>query len=152
MKSKKRTVLKVVVWLELAWGVLCLALAALLCVLGLPAFMSTISGTTSLLLVGEGSQVLESSFVIAALGIVLLVQGVLTTIQAVLGRRALKHGDFGKYVFMCGVVACSTLFELLGGIYPNSPTSLAVIVFQAAMAALAWSIHKEAARQQAGKE
>lgn len=140
----KRKLFSAITWLTFAAGVLCTFLAALLCLLGLPAFMSTISGTTSLLLVEEGSEVLESSFVMAAGGIMLLVHGVLSLIQAVLGRRALKHGDFGKYVFVCGVIACSTLFGLIGDFHVGSvATSAPTIVAQALFAALAWSLHRE---------
>lgn len=142
----KRTLLKIVVWFSLIAGVLAVILALLLCLLGLPAFMSTISGTTSLNMAGEDSEVLEASFIMAAGGILLLMQGILNCLQGALGLHGLKSGDSGKFVFMCGVIAFSTIFEMAIGLYLSSAlVGLATIAFQAAMAALAWTQGRRAA-------
>ena len=141
----KRTLLKVVIWFSLIVGVLSVVLALLLCLLGLPAFMSTISGTTSLNMAGEDSEVLEASFIMAAGGTLLLMQGILNCLQGALGLRGLKRGDFSKFMFACGVIACSTLFEMTIGLYLSSTlVGLATIAFQAAVAALAWTQRRRA--------
>ena len=141
----KRTLLKVVIWFSLIVGVLSVVLALLLCLLGLPAFMSTISGTTSLNMAGEDSEVLEASFIMAAGGTLLLMQGILNCLQGALGLHGLKRGDFSKFMFVCGVIACSTLFEMAIGFYLSSTlVGLATIAFQAAVAALAWTQRRRA--------
>ncbi len=144
----KRTILRVIVWFLLIIGILSVVLASLLCLLGLPAFMSTISGTTSLNMTSDDREVLQASFVMAAGGIMLLVQGVLNCFQGAFGKSALRHGDFSKFIFASGVVACSTLFEMMGGLYLSSTlTGILTIAFQAAIMLLAWNEQRTAGGQ-----
>ena len=141
----KRTVLKIVVWFLLVIGILSVALASLLCLLGLPAFMSTVSGTTSLDMTGDNHEVLEASFVLGAGGVMLLVQGVLNCFQGVFGRAGLKGDDFSKLIFVSGVVACSTIFEMAGGLYLNTAlVGCLTVAFQAVIMLLAWSEQRAA--------
>ncbi len=135
----KRLVLRVMTVAVLVCGVLAILLAALFCFLGLPAFHSTVAGTTSLLLSqsAEEAQQLETNFVMAAMGVALLNFGILSVIQGVMGIHGLRTGRFGKFVFTSCVMAFSSLFELLSGI-GDGPLSGVVIALNLVFAGLAY--------------
>ena len=137
----KRTLLKICVVFTLVASILQLLLAALLCLLGLPAFVSTISGTTAILMAqGDEAAELSRAFVMASGGIMLLIQGVLGCIKAACGMHGLSSGRYRKFIFTSGVIACSTLFQALLGMFsPNVDSPITVILFQLACIALAWA-------------
>ena len=137
----KRTLLKICVVFTLVASILQLLLAALLCLLGLPAFVSTISGTTAILMAqGDEAAELGRAFVMASGGIMLLIQGVLGCIKAACGMHGLSSGRYRKFIFTSGVIACSTLFQALLGMFsPNVDSPVTVILFQIACILLAWA-------------
>lgn len=147
----KRTLLKICVVFTLIASILQLLLASLLCLLGLPAFVSTISGTTAILMAqADGADELSRAFVMAAGGIMLLVQGVLGCIKAACGMHGLSSGRYRKFIFASGVIACSTFFQALLGMFsPNINSTAGLIMFQVACIALAWA---EQARPSEKKE
>ncbi len=135
----KRLALRIITVAVLVCGTASILLAALLCFLGMPAFHSTVAGNTSLLLSrsAEEAEQLEAYFVMAALGVALLNFGILSAIQGAMGIHGLRTGRFGKFIFTSGVVAFSSLFELLSGI--GDPVfSGAVIVANLLFAGLAF--------------
>lgn len=135
----RRTLLKICVVFTLVASILQLLLAALLCLLGLPAFVSTISGTTAILMAqADGADELSRAFVMASGGIMFLVQGVLGCIKAACGLHGLSSGRYRKFIFVSGVIACSTFFQALLGMFsPNVDSAAAVIMFQIACIVLA---------------
>lgn len=135
----KRLVLRVVTVAVLVCGALAILFAALFCFLGLPAFRSTVAGTTSLLLSqsAEEAQQLETYFVMAAMGVALLNFGILSVIQGAMGIHGLRTGRFGKFIFTSCVMAFSSLFELLSGI-GDGPFSGVVIALNLVFAGLAY--------------
>lgn len=111
----KRILLRVGIVATLIIGIQLILTAALLCLLGTPAFHSTVAGNTSLLLSQNAEEAarLEGTFVFAALGVSVLVLGILNTIQGIVGIHGLRSGRYDRYIFMCGVVAFSVLFSSL---------------------------------------
>lgn len=152
----KRTLLKICVVLTLVASILQLLLAALLCLLGLPAFVSTISGTTTILMAqANGADELSRAFVMASGGIMFLVQGVLGCIKAACGMHGLSSGKYRKFIFASGVIACSTFFQALLGMFsPNVDSAAVVIMFQVACIALAWAeqAHPSAKKERAAAD
>lgn len=152
----KRTLLKICVVLTLIASILQLLLAALLCLLGLPAFVSTISGTTTILMAqANGADELSRAFVMASGGIMFLVQGVLGCIKAACGMHRLSSGKYRKFIFASGVIACSTFFQALLGMFsPNVDSAAVVIMFQVACIALAWAeqAHPSAKKERAAAD
>ena len=135
----KRLFLRIITVIVLISGVAAILLAVLFCFLGLPAFSSTVAGTTSLLLSqsAEEAQQLEANFVMAAMGVALLNYGILSVIQGAMGIHGLRTGRFGKFVFTSCVMACSSLFELASGI-GDGPVSGVVIALNLVFAGLAY--------------
>ena len=135
----KRLFLRIITVIVLISGVAAILLAVLFCFLGLPAFSSTVAGTTSLLLSqsAEEAQQLETHFVMAAMGVALLNFGILSVIQGAMGIHGLRTGRFGKFVFTSCVMACSSLFELASGI-GDGPVSGVVIALNLVFAGLAY--------------
>lgn len=137
----KRTLLKICVIVTLVASILQLLLATTMCLLGLPAFISTISDTTAILMAqGEEATELGNAFVMASGGIMLLVQGVLGCIKGICGLHGLSSGRYGKFIFTSGVIAFSTFFqELLGMFSSNTHSASIAIVFQIVCVLLAWA-------------
>lgn len=135
----KRLILRIVTVVVLVSGAASILLAILFCFLGLPAFSSTVAGTTSLLLSqsAEEAEQLEAHFVMAAMGVALLNFGILSAIQGAMGIHGLRTGRFGKFIFTSGVVAFSSLFELVSGI-GDEVFSSAIIALNLVFAALAY--------------
>jgi arginine exporter protein ArgO len=134
----KRILLRVGIVATLVIGILLVLTAALLCLLGAPAFHSTVAGNTSLLLSQsvEEAERLEGNFVFAALGVSVLVLGILNTIQGIMGIHGLRSGRYDRYIFMCGVVAFSMLFSSLVSFQLD--WAPAIIAFNLALAVLAY--------------
>ena len=66
-------------------------------------------------------------------GIMFLVQGVLGCIKAACGMHGLSSGKYRKFIFASGVIACSTFFQALLGMFSlNVDSAAAVIMFQVA--------------------
>ncbi len=135
----KRLILRIVTVVVLVSGAASILLAILFCFLGLPAFSSTVAGTTSLLLSqsAEEAEQLEAHFVMAAMGVALLNFGILSAIQGAMGIHGLRTGRFGKFIFTSGVVAFSSLFELVSGIGDEVFSSV-IIALNLVFAALAY--------------
>ena len=98
---------------------------------------------------------LSRAFVMASGGIMFLVQGVLGCIKAACGMHGLSSGKYRKFIFASGVIACSTFFQALLGMFSlNVDSAAAVIMFQVACVALAWAeqAHPSAKKERAAAD